>query len=167
MVIFDLHSRSLLYFERSSSVNLFIFINLSRSNLKYVELFFLNFVEIILTICYNTIHQYTLQIKQEYDVWHVTLAGQQRDIDLLDHLDPVQHLGQRLAAERLRGVPDGRVGHAGALRLQVEHVVASAHRLGAVGRVQTTACVVVELQAEAEPVMIRFKFVGCLDLCQS
>lgn len=78
---------------------------------------------------------------------HLTLAGQQRDIDLLDHLDPVQHLGQRLAAERLRGVPDGRVGHAGALGLQVEHVVAGAHGLGAAGRKHTTACMAVELQA--------------------
>ena len=60
-----------------------------------------------------------------------TLAGEQRDVDLLDHLDAVQHLGERGAAERLRGVPHGRVGHARALRLQVEHVVARAHRLRA------------------------------------
>lgn len=46
-----------------------------------------------------------------------TLAGEQRDVDLLDHLDAVQHLGERGAAERLRGVPHGRVGHAGPLRL--------------------------------------------------
>lgn len=66
----------------------------------------------------------------------VSLAGEQRDVDFLHHLNAVQHLAQGFLAEGLRRVPDGRVGHAGPLRLQVEHVVARLHALGTLGQVE-------------------------------
>lgn len=61
----------------------------------------------------------------------VSLAGEQRDVDFLHHLNAVQHLAEGVLAEGLRRVPDGGVGHAGPLRLQVEHVVARFHAFGA------------------------------------
>ena len=60
----------------------------------------------------------------------VSLAGEQRDVDFLHHLNAVQHLTEGVLAEGLRRVPDGRVGHAGPFRLQVEHVVARFHTFG-------------------------------------
>lgn len=66
----------------------------------------------------------------------VSLAGEQRDVDFLHHLNAVQHLAEGVLAEGLRRVPDGGVGHAGPLRLQVEHVVARFHAFGA-GRKET------------------------------
>lgn len=57
----------------------------------------------------------------------VTLAGEQGDIDFLDHLDTVQHFGERSAAQRLRGIPHGGVWDTRPLRLEVEHIVTSAH----------------------------------------
>lgn len=66
----------------------------------------------------------------------VSLAGEQRNVDFLHHLNAVQHLAQRFLAEGLRRVPDGGVGHAGSLRLQVEHVVARLDALGTLRQVE-------------------------------
>lgn len=66
----------------------------------------------------------------------VSLAGEQRNVDFLHHLNAVQHLAQCLLAEGLRRVPDGGVGHAGPLRLQVEHVVARLDALGTFRQVE-------------------------------
>lgn len=66
----------------------------------------------------------------------VSLAGEQRNVDFLHHLNAVQHLAQGFLAEGLRRVPDGGVGHAGPLRLQVEHVVARLDALGTLGQVE-------------------------------
>lgn len=66
----------------------------------------------------------------------VSLAGEQRDVDFLHHLNAVQHLAQGVLAEGLRRVPDGGVGHAGPLRLQVEHVVARLDALGTFRQVE-------------------------------
>lgn len=66
----------------------------------------------------------------------VSLAGEQRNVDFLHHLNAVQHLAQRFLAEGLRRVPDGGVGHAGPLRLQVEHIVARLDALGTFRQVE-------------------------------
>lgn len=57
----------------------------------------------------------------------IRLAGQQCNVDLLDHFHAVQHFAERWLPQRLRRVPNGRVGNARALRLQVENVVAGFH----------------------------------------
>lgn len=57
------------------------------------------------------------------------LAGQQGYVNLLDHLDAVQHLRECRLAQGLCRVPNGRVRDTRPLRKQVEHVVPRLHAL--------------------------------------
>lgn len=87
----------------------------------------------------------------------VSLAGEQRDVDFLHHLNTVQHLTEGVLAEGLRRVPDGRVGHAGTLRLQVEHVVARFHTFRAFRQVEL-------VQLDGTPQRVLFVLLLFVDL---